>query len=199
MHSCLWASQKHLLCVNGFTNPCFFLSLSVSLAARVSGEETCASGGKHIGQLRQRLCAALLCVSLIESQRQPLTALHLRTLQVITHKSLFPCIGSSAQLRPHKQSASVSFITSGCLLTFSGSQSDRQFRYITLSRRCYSLSLQDRVCGVSCFLCINITKLAYVGDTYSQNWMDICSTYEQYGQEKHLRHNIWVTETLLDH
>lgn len=87
----------------------------------------CASRGKHIGQLRRRLCAALLCVGLIESERHPLTALCLRTLQVITHKSLFLCIGSSAQLCPHKQSTSASFITSGCLLTFSGAQSNRQY------------------------------------------------------------------------
>lgn len=45
-------------------------------------------------------------MQLIESKRQPLTALLLRTLLVIIHKSLFPCIGSSAQLRPHKQSPS---------------------------------------------------------------------------------------------
>lgn len=59
---------------------------------------------KHIGQLRARLCVARLRVWLIESQRQPLTALRLGTLLVITHKSLFPCIGSLAQLRPHQQS-----------------------------------------------------------------------------------------------
>lgn len=60
---------------------------------------------KHIGQLGWRLCVARLRVWLIESQRRPLTALHLGTLLVITHKSLFPCIGSLAQLRPHQQSA----------------------------------------------------------------------------------------------
>lgn len=54
----------------------------------------------------EAVCVALLCVQLIESETQPLTALLLRTLLVITHKSLFPCIGSSAQLRPHKQSPS---------------------------------------------------------------------------------------------
>lgn len=84
-------------------------SLPFSLPAALSGEKTaaetsCASRRKHIGQLRQRLCIAPLRVWLIESERQPLTALGLRTLLVITHKSLFPCIGSSAQLRPHKQS-----------------------------------------------------------------------------------------------
>lgn len=79
---------------------------------------SCASRGKHIGQLRHRLCTELHCVGLIESGRHPLTALCFRTLLVITHKSLFPCIGSSVQLRPHKLSTSASFINSVCLLTF---------------------------------------------------------------------------------
>lgn len=97
------------MCVNQLTSVCFFpLSPSLWLPHEVEGENdrrnSCASWRKHIGQLRQRLCVARLCVWLIESQRQPLTALRLRTLLVITHKSLFPCIGSSAQLRPHKQS-----------------------------------------------------------------------------------------------
>lgn len=138
------------MCVNEFTSVRFPLSISLSRWGKWRGNgcrNSCASGGKHIGQLRQRLCTALLCVGLIESERQPLTALRLRTLQVITHKSLFPCIGSSAQLRPHKQSTSVSFITSGCLLTFSDTQSDRQFGYITPSRGCYTLSLEDNFTG----------------------------------------------------
>lgn len=126
---CVWMSSQSV-----------WLSLSLPLCWtkwRGNGHRnSCASRGKHIGQLRQRLCVALLCVGLIESERQTLTALRLRTLQVITHKSLFPCIGSSAQLRPHKQSTSASFITSGCLLTFSDTQSNRQFRYIRLSRGC---------------------------------------------------------------
>lgn len=84
-----------------------YVCFSPAAALRGNGcRKSCASWWKHIGQLRWRLCVALLCVELIESERQPLTALLLRTLLVITHKSLFPCIGSSAQLRPHKQLAS---------------------------------------------------------------------------------------------
>ena len=150
----LFVSNTEALCVCEWVHKCVILSLSLLLALSLSLLEwverrnSCASGGKHIGQLRQRLCTAPLCVGLIESERQPLTALRLRTLQVITHKSLFPCIGSSAQLRPHKQSASDSFITSGCLLTFSDTQSDRQFSYIILSRGCYALSLEDSFTGL---------------------------------------------------
>lgn len=96
------------------------LSVCLSLCVCLSAERetgcrcSCGSGRKLIGQLRQKLFTELLCVGLIESERQPLTAPLLRTLQVITHKSLFPCIGSSAQLRPHMQPTSDSFIT--CLL-----------------------------------------------------------------------------------
>lgn len=150
MYACMWGEcvlvceqHRSTLCVWMSSQVCESLSLFLArcwIKWRGNGcSNSCASGGKHIGQLRQRLCTALLCVGLIESERQPLTALRLRTLQVITHKSLFPCIGSSAQLRPHKQSTSASFITSGCLLTFSG----RQFRYITPSRGCYILSPGD--------------------------------------------------------
>ncbi len=158
--------------VNEFTrvwfSPSLSPSLSVSLALwrcwseqRGNGcRNSCASRGKHIGQLRQRLCIALLCVGLIESERQPLTALRLRTLQVITHKSLFPCIGSSAQLRPHTPSTSVSFITSGCLLTFSDTQSDRQFRYITLSTGRCTFSPGDIFTGLELQVDIIMEELA---------------------------------------
>lgn len=150
----LFVSNTEALCVYERVHKRVILSLSLSLCWskwRGNGcRNSCASWGKHIGQLRQRLCIALLCVGLIESERQPLTALRLRTLQVITHKSLFPCIGSSAQLRPHKQSTSASFITSGCLLTFLDTQSDRQFRRITLSRGCCTLSLVDNFRGAVC-------------------------------------------------
>lgn len=129
---------------------------------------SCASRGKHIGQLRPRLCTALLCVGLIESERQQLTALCLRTLQVITHKSLFPCIGSSAQLRPHKQSTSASFITSGCLLTFSGTQSNRQFSCITLSRGCFTLSLGGSLTDLE--PCIDIKRKMLCGTEKYLRW-----------------------------
>lgn len=148
----LFMSNTEALYVCEWVHKSVRLSLCLSCCSSEWRGNSCASGGKHIGQLRLRLCTALLCVSLIESERQPLTALRLRTLQVITHKSPFPCIGSSAQLRPHKQSASVSFITSGCLLTFSDTQSDRQFRYITLSIGCYCLSLQDNFTGFELYV-----------------------------------------------
>lgn len=68
-------------------------------------------------------------MQLIESERQPLTARLLRTLLVITHKSLFPCIGSSAQLRPHKQPA-PGLIYYLRLLIDLFRQFDRQFSFI---------------------------------------------------------------------
>lgn len=92
---CVWASWQVSACLSG---------RCAKWRGKQLAEASRAPWRKHIGQLRVRLCVARLRVWLIESQRQPLTALRLRTLLVITHKSLFPCIGSLAQLRPHQQS-----------------------------------------------------------------------------------------------
>lgn len=107
-------TQEHFVCLRACVceraDKCWLLSPAClsGRCAKWRGKRLAeASRGpwrKHIGQLRVRLCVARLRVWLIESQRQPLTALRLRTLLVITHKSLFPCIGSLAQLRPHQPS-----------------------------------------------------------------------------------------------